>query len=549
LGIFDPYTLPESLGKRLGFKGYILRCINYHWVILLYITRDLATITYAHHALIQGNRNGAIIGTFLTLVLAIAFTACQGLEYIQASFSMSDSVFGTVFFASTGLHGLISVAPTKLNINKNSVKIRKIHYTTPLRRDLPSQGPSNLAIKLPNKNFYIDKNFIEWLVGFVDAEGNFNISLKNFKDNNYNSLVLTFQIGLHIDDLEVLKFIQKNLGCGKISISGNKCNFFVNDRASLINIIIPVFNFIELKSSKYNQFLVFEKAVNLIKNKNHLTAIGRLEIIKLYHEIKNPPICLRSKIEINKYWLGGFVDGAGSFSITQNNPRLKFENHVKELPLFNSIAEFFKSGNVNITNPRKNRINSNPTVTLDYTNIHLLKNVVVPLFSTKLNEFKLLNSKKEKDFNDWAILVDIKYYGYHNIPEGVSLFKEIISQWNNFRLSTNAELGSDGLIPTTAEQEKLVNPNLIDFNEKFRLLLNIPAPYIIKDGIRFYRDTLNLVSDKIKIVSNDSLNNESVFSSISECSRILQLDRAKIKNCLINGGIYKNYKFKFHSHC
>lgn len=118
---------------------------------------------------------------------------------------------------------------------------------------------------------------------------------------------MTFQIGLHIDDLEVLKFIQKNLGCGKISISGNRCNFFVNDRASLINIIIPVFNFIELKSSKYNQFLVFEKAVNLIKNKDHLTAIGRLEIIKLYHESKNPPICLRSNIEINKYWLGGFI--------------------------------------------------------------------------------------------------------------------------------------------------------------------------------------------------------------------------------------------------
>ena len=139
----------------------------------------------------------------------------------------------------------------------------------------------------------------------------------------------------------------------------------------------------------------------------------------------------------------------------------------------------------------------------------------------------------------------------------------------------NAELGSGGLISTTEEQVKLVpestirntelstgcnsptkvrvNPNFIDFNEKFRLLLNQPTPYIIKDGIRFYRDTLNLVSDKIKIVAIDSLNNESVFSSISECSRILQLDRAKIKNCLINGGIYKNYKFKFHSadsaHC
>ena len=77
----------------------------------------------------------------------------------------------------------------------------------------------------------------------------------------------------------------------------------------------------------------------------------------------------------------GFIDGDASFSITQNSPRLRFENHVKELPLFNSIAEFFKSGNVNITKPRKNKINSNPTVTLDYTNIHFLKNVVVPLFS------------------------------------------------------------------------------------------------------------------------------------------------------------------------
>ena len=112
-------------------------------------------------------------------------------------------------------------------------------------------------IKLPKKNMYIDPRFINWFIGFVDAEGNFNISLRNYKDNNYNSLILTFQIGLHIDDLEVLKFIQKNLGCGKISISENRCNFFVNDQVSLINIIIPVLNLIKLKSSKYYQFLIF----------------------------------------------------------------------------------------------------------------------------------------------------------------------------------------------------------------------------------------------------------------------------------------------------
>ena len=43
----------------------------------------------------------------------------------------------------------------------------------------------------------------------------------------------------------------------------------------------------------------------------------------------------------------------------------------------------------------------------------------------------------------------------------------------------------------------------------------------------------------------DNSNNESVFSSISECSRILHINRAKIKECLISGEIYKNYKFKF----
>ena len=147
-----------------------------------------AFITYSHHALINGNRRGAIYGALLTLILAILFTALQGYEYLEAGFTFADSSYGTAFFASTGLHGLIFVAPTKLNINKNSAayasKIRKIHYTTPLRgegeRDLPNQGPFNLSIKLPNKNIYINKYFIEWLVGFVEAEGNFNISLRNF---------------------------------------------------------------------------------------------------------------------------------------------------------------------------------------------------------------------------------------------------------------------------------------------------------------------------------------------------------------------------------
>ena len=77
-----------------------------------------ATVTYSHHALIQGNRRASLIGLILTIILALAFTACQGIEYYNTSFSISDSVYGTVFFASTGLHGLTLQAPVKNYIKK-----------------------------------------------------------------------------------------------------------------------------------------------------------------------------------------------------------------------------------------------------------------------------------------------------------------------------------------------------------------------------------------------------------------------------------------------
>ena len=64
-----------------------------------------AFITYAHHALIKGNRKDSIYGTFFTIILAIVFTGFQYFEYSEAPFSISDSVYGSAFYASTGLHG------------------------------------------------------------------------------------------------------------------------------------------------------------------------------------------------------------------------------------------------------------------------------------------------------------------------------------------------------------------------------------------------------------------------------------------------------------
>ena len=71
-----------------------------------------AFVTYGHHALIQGDRKGAIKGTLITIILAVIFTSLQYYEYSEAAFSMSDSVFGSAFYASTGLHGIHVIVGT-----------------------------------------------------------------------------------------------------------------------------------------------------------------------------------------------------------------------------------------------------------------------------------------------------------------------------------------------------------------------------------------------------------------------------------------------------
>jgi len=64
-----------------------------------------ATITYAHHSLIQGKREGALYGSIATVLLAVIFTIFQGIEYSVSSFTISDGAFGTCFFFGTGFHG------------------------------------------------------------------------------------------------------------------------------------------------------------------------------------------------------------------------------------------------------------------------------------------------------------------------------------------------------------------------------------------------------------------------------------------------------------
>nr|APT41440.1 cytochrome c oxidase subunit III [Psychodopygus squamiventris maripaensis] len=64
------------------------------------------TVTWAHHSLIEKNHSQASQGLFFTIVLGIYFTILQAYEYIEASFTIADNVYGSTFFVATGFHGL-----------------------------------------------------------------------------------------------------------------------------------------------------------------------------------------------------------------------------------------------------------------------------------------------------------------------------------------------------------------------------------------------------------------------------------------------------------
>ncbi len=63
------------------------------------------TVTWAHHALREGNRRAMLVGLALTIVLGLAFTSLQAYEYVHASFKFADGIYSSTFYMATGFHG------------------------------------------------------------------------------------------------------------------------------------------------------------------------------------------------------------------------------------------------------------------------------------------------------------------------------------------------------------------------------------------------------------------------------------------------------------
>ena len=70
------------------------------------------TVTWAHHAIIEGDRKGAKQALWLTVALGLLFTACQAFEYSHAAFNYAGNIYGATFFMATGFHGFHVIVGT-----------------------------------------------------------------------------------------------------------------------------------------------------------------------------------------------------------------------------------------------------------------------------------------------------------------------------------------------------------------------------------------------------------------------------------------------------
>jgi len=83
--VIDPFSLPL-------LNTLILLCSG-------------TTVTWAHHSLIHGDREGLKKGLWLTIILGAVFTMIQAYEYMHAPFAFGGNTYSSAFYMATGFHG------------------------------------------------------------------------------------------------------------------------------------------------------------------------------------------------------------------------------------------------------------------------------------------------------------------------------------------------------------------------------------------------------------------------------------------------------------
>nr|ATI20566.1 endonuclease [Ophiognomonia clavigignenti-juglandacearum] len=379
-----------------------------------------------------------------------------------------------------------------------------------------------------------ENDFYEWFCGLTDGEGCFLISTRGI---NYT---FAFKLGFHVDDTDMLNFIHKFLGIGKVYTYGKVSTFLVNQEKEVKN-IISIFDNYPLNSTKYLNFLAFKKAFELYTTCNDKSSA---DIVQGVAEIRSSMNKSRfdfempkdKQIRITPYWLLGFVEGEGSFYVEKKyNFVLGFAltQGANDLALMEKIQIYFRNLSsaglpVNPKVPNYNTgvvsISTYKRESGSYVNIIISRTDFILDVLTPFFDSMNWHSKKYMDYQDWKAILKLKQLGLQYLPEGLKIIKLIVSQMNNKRLSSNSS--------TKIDRESLYG----DINR----LLSEPSNYEVKkNGSVFIKSLNRYISlkarDKVSVeVQDENGNIINKFDSITSCAKFYDISRSTTHRRLRN---------------
>ncbi len=130
----------------------------------------------------------------------------------------------------------------------------------------------------------------DYIVGFVDGEGCFCVSISEHKTlKRRREVRLLFEIEVREDDLPILRQIQSVLGCGAIyHLTYERYEQWkphvklkVSSIKEIITFVIPFFDAHPLRAKKRKSYKLFREVALMMQEKQHLTDKGFKQIERL----------------------------------------------------------------------------------------------------------------------------------------------------------------------------------------------------------------------------------------------------------------------------
>lgn len=349
-----------------------------------------------------------------------------------------------------------------------------------------------------------------------------------------------FRIALHIDDINVLKYIQTTLNCGTIKLDRNTYVLRISKLVDIANILFPIFDLFPLNTKKHLDYLDFKKAYFMFINRNDLNkqdVFSKIVAIKnsMNDQRINFNLPLNHIINITGNYLLGILEGDGSFYLTKQRlvPQISLVTITQDKPLLLAIRDFLlnqldtcskllgtETKLINIMD-KKQIGNNKPISILEIYQIDYICNILIPYLDNLS-----FRTKKYLDYLDFRTIAFLIYEGKHLSDFGKELILKLANSMNNGRLSTN----SDRLIIDSqtkyALEELIKSEPLISVNSDGRAM-------ILKDG-KYIRSTYIIQA----VLPNGS---NRYFINDAQCAKFFQVSSPTISKRLNDGqSLFKN---------